>query len=388
MGTLNLALASTADYRREAERRLPRFLFDYLDGGAYQEHTLRENVTAFEQLRLKQQVMRDVSHIDTRTELLSHPAAFPAALAPIGLGGMMARRAEVQAKRAADAVGIPFTLSTVAICSIEEIAAVSDQPFWFQLYMLKDRGPVRELLQRARDAGVETLVFTVDLAVLGARYRDVRNGMSGSGGLWQHVRGQIISALLHPRWLWEVGLNGKPHTFGSLTEYVPNASKPNDFQAWITQQLDASVTWKDIEWLRSIWPGKLVIKGVLSPEDARSAVKAGADALVVSNHGGRQLDGVAPTIEMLPRVVEAIAGHAEIWVDSGIRSGQDIAKALALGANGTLIGRPWVYAVSARGEDGVRNLLNTFRSELSVAMALTGCTDVKALTREILDTTG
>jgi L-lactate dehydrogenase (cytochrome) len=387
MGTLNLAPASTADYRREAERRLPRFLFDYLDGGAYQERTLRENVTAFEQLRLKQQVMRDVSQIDTRTELLSHPAAFPAALAPIGLGGMMARRAEVQAKRAADDIGIPFTLSTVAICSIEEIAAVSDRPFWFQLYMLKDRGPVRELLQRARDAGVETLVFTVDLAVLGARYRDVRNGMSGANGLWQRLRGQIISALLHPRWLWDVGLNGKPQTFGSLTEYVPDASKPDDFQAWITQQLDASVTWKDIEWLRSIWPGKLVIKGILSPEDARSAVKAGADALVVSNHGGRQLDGVAPTIEMLPRVVEAIAGHAEIWVDSGIRSGQDIAKALALGASGTLIGRPWVYAVASRGEDGVRKLLNTFHSELRVAMALTGCTDVKALTREILDAT-
>ncbi|MEE4203705.1 MAG: L-lactate dehydrogenase [Halieaceae bacterium] len=386
MGTLNLAPASTADYRREAERRLPRFLFDYLDGGAYQERTLRENVTAFEQLRLKQQVMRDVSQIDTRTELLSHPATFPAALAPIGLGGMMARRAEVQAKRAADDIGIPFTLSTVAICSIEEIAAVSNQPFWFQLYMLKDRGPVKELLQRARDAGVETLVFTVDLAVLGARYRDVRNGMSGANGLWQRLRGQVISALLHPRWLWDVGLNGKPHTFGSLTAYVPNASRPDDFQSWITQQLDASVTWKDIEWLRSIWPGKLVIKGILSPEDARSAVRAGADALVVSNHGGRQLDGVAPTIEMLPRVVEAIAGHAEIWVDSGVRSGQDIAKALALGADGTLIGRPWVYAVAARGEDGVRKLLNTFRSELRVAMALTGCTDVKALTREILDT--
>lgn len=386
MGTLNLTPASTADYRREAERRLPRFLFDYLDGGAYQERTLRENVTAFEQLRLKQRVMRDVSQIDTRTELLSHPAAFPAALAPIGLGGMMARRAEVQAKRAADDIGIPFTLSTVAICSIEEIAAVSNQPFWFQLYMLKDRGPVKELLQRARDAGVETLVFTVDLAVLGARYRDVRNGMSGANGLWPRLRGQIISALLHPRWLWDVGLNGKPHTFGSLTAYVPNASRPDDFQSWITQQLDASVTWKDIEWLRSIWPGKLVIKGILSPEDARSAVRAGADALVVSNHGGRQLDGVAPTIEMLPRVVEAIAGHAEIWVDSGVRSGQDIAKALALGADGTLIGRPWVYAVAARGEDGVRKLLNTFRSELRVAMALTGCTDVKALTREILDT--
>lgn len=386
MGTLNLVPASTADYRREAEARLPRFLFDYVDGGSYQERTLHENVSAFEQLRLKQQVMRDVSAVDTRTQLLTQPAAFPAALAPIGLGGMMAQRGEVQAKRAADAAAIPFTLSTVAICSIEEIAAASQAPFWFQLYMLKDRGPVQELLQRARDAGVETLVFTVDLAVLGARYRDVRNGLSGGTGPWQRLRGQVISALLHPRWLWQVGIHGKPHTFGSLTEYVPDATKPDDFQSWIAQQLDASVTWRDIEWLRGIWPGKLVIKGVLSPEDARSAVQAGADAVVVSNHGGRQLDGVAPSLEMLPRVVEQIAHDADVWVDSGIRSGQDIAKALALGARGTLIGRPWVYAVAARGERGVQTLLHTFRDELRVAMALTGSTAVGDLTAAILDT--
>jgi L-lactate dehydrogenase (cytochrome) len=385
MPTLNLTPASTADYRRLAEKRLPRFLFDYIDGGAYQEVTLAENVADFHALRMKQRVMRDVSRLDTGVELLGERWSMPVALAPIGLGGMMARRAEVQAKRAADAAGVPFCLSTVAICSLEEVAAVSDRPFWFQLYMLRDRGAVQALLGRARAAGVTTLVFTVDLAVVGARYRDMRNGMSGGVGTWGRLRAGLLSYLAHPRWLRDVAIAGKPHVFGNLADYVPKATTPADFKAWIDAQLDPSVTWQDIEWLRGIWDGKLVIKGVLSAEDAGAAVRAGADAVIVSNHGGRQLDGVSSTIAMLPRVAEALDGRAELLMDGGIRSGQDVVKALALGARATLIGRPWIYAVAARGEAGLTALLKTFRGEMEVSLALTGTPRARDLTPDVLD---
>lgn len=385
MPTLNLAPASCADYRRLAEKRLPRFLFDYLDGGAYQERTLAANVADFEALQLKQRVMRDVSNVTTRTSLLDREWSMPVALAPVGLAGMMARRAEVQAKRAADAAGVPFCLSTVGICSLEEVARASDVPFWFQLYMLKDRGAVSELLQRARDVGVTTLVFTVDLAVVGARYRDVRNGMSGGAGAWGKLRAGLVSYLMHPGWLRDVGIGGKPHVFGNLSAYVPKATTPTDFKQWVDSQFDASATWADIEWLRSVWQGRLVIKGVLSPEDAVEAARAGADAVIVSNHGGRQLDGVSSSIAMLPRVAEALGGQADILVDGGVRSGQDVVKALALGAKAALIGRPWVYAVAAQGEAGLRRLLASMKGEMEVSMALTGVTDVASIGPGVLD---
>lgn len=385
MPSLNLAPASTEDYRLLAEKRLPRFLFDYLDGGAYQERTLAANVTDFEDLQLKQRVMRDVSALTTSTTLFGRDWSIPVALAPVGLAGMMARRGETQAKRAADAFGIPYTLSTVGICSLEEVAAISDVPFWFQLYMLKDRGAVEELLQRAKGVGVKTLVFTVDLAVVGARYRDVRNGMSGTLSPVGKLRAAIDTYLAHPRWVMDVGLRGQPHTFGNLTEYVPKATTPADFAAWIGSQLDASVTWKDIEWLRSIWDGDLIIKGVLSPEDAVAAMDAGANGVIVSNHGGRQLDGVSSSIAMLPRVVDALGGRADILVDGGIRSGQDVVKALALGAKGTLIGRPWVYAVAAQGQAGLENYLGTLKGEMRVSMALTGVTTTRDISGALLD---
>lgn len=384
MPTLRLAPASTEDYRRLAERRLPRFLFDYVDGGAYGERTLAANAADLERLELKQRVLRDVSAIKTDLSLFGRDWSMPVALAPVGMAGMMARRGETLAKAAADTAGIPFCLSTVGICSLEEVARVSDIPFWFQLYMLRDRGAVRELLQRARDAGVQTLVFTVDLAVVGARYRDVRNGMGGGVGPLGRLRGGLVSYMLHPRWALDVGLGGKPHTFGSLTEYVPKASTPADFKAWIDSQLDASVTWKDIEWLRGIWDGGLLIKGILSPEDAREAASAGADGVVVSNHGGRQLDGVSSSIAMLERVVDAVGGDLRILMDGGVRSGQDVLKARALGADAVLIGRPWVYAVAARGRAGVEALLRTFHSELEVSMALTGTTRLSEISRDIL----
>ncbi len=385
MTSLNLAPANTEDYRRLAEKRLPRVLFDYVEGGAYREVTVAENTSDFDALRMKQRVMVDVSAVDTSTDLLGESWRMPLALAPVGLAGMMARRGEVQAKRAADVASIPFCLSTVGICSLEEVAAVATRPFWFQLYMLRDRGTVRELLQRARNAGVTTLVFTVDLAVVGARYRDVRNGMSPGVSRWGRLRSGLLSYLGHPRWLLDVGIKGKPHVFGNLAEYVPKATTPADFREWVDSQFDASVTWKDIEWLRSTWDGKLIIKGVLSPEDAVAAARAGADAVIVSNHGGRQLDGVSSSIAMLPRVVEACGDDVEVLMDGGIRSGQDVVKALALGARAALAGRPWVYAVAARGETGLGALLKTFENEMNVSMALTGINKVAALSREVID---
>ena len=296
MPTLNLTPVTSEDYRRIAEKRLPRVLFDYVDGGALQERTLNDNVEDFRKIRMKQRVMHDVSSLDTGVNVLGQNWTMPVALAPIGLAGLMARRGELQAKRAADAFGIPMCLSTVSVCSMEEVAEVSDKPFWFQLYMLRDRGAVKDMLQRARNVGVTTLVFTVDLAVLGARYKDVRNGLSGSVGLWGRLRSGPISYMTHPRWAIDVGLRGKPHTFGNLAEYITNANSLKHFTNWVATQNDPSVTWKDIEWLRSVWDGKLVIKGVLNGEDALEAARSGADAVIVSNHGGRQLDGVSSSI--------------------------------------------------------------------------------------------
>ena len=385
MPTLRLAPATAEDYRLLAEKRLPRLLFDYVDGGANRESTMANNVADFDALRIRQRVMRDVSDVDTSIELLGESWSMPVALAPVGLAGMMARRGEVQAKRACDALGVPFCLSTVGICTLEEVAEVSRIPFWFQLYMLRDRGAVRELLQRAKSAGVCTLVFTVDLAVVGARYRDVRNGMSGGIGPWGKLRSGLLSYLGHPRWLLDVAIRGKPHVFGNLADYVPRATTPADFKEWVDSQFDPSVTWKDIEWLRSTWEGRLVIKGVLSPEDVREAGRAGADAVIVSNHGGRQLDSVSSTIAVLPRIVDACGDELDILMDGGVRSGLDVAKALALGAKATMIGRPWVYAVAARGEAGLEELLGNMKSEMEVAMALSGTTRVADLDPGIID---
>lgn len=385
MKTLDLVPATAIDYRRRAEKRLPRPLFDYVDGGAYDEVTMRANVDDFQRLRLRQVVMRDVSDVQTDTMLFGHKLTMPIALAPIGMGGMLARRAELQAKRAADAAGIPFILSTVSICSMEEVTAVSSIPPWFQLYMLRDRGVVKEMLERAASLGIRTLVFTVDLAVLGARYRDVRNGLNGGTGSWGRLRSGVLAHLVRPFWTWDVGLQGKPHTFGNLAGYVPKASNPADFREWVGRQLDASVTWSDIEWLRNIWDGTLIIKGVLTPEDAQAAAEAGADAVVVSNHGGRQLDGVSSGIVALPPIVDAMQERLKVLVDGGIRSGLDVVKAIAQGADGVLIGRPWAWAMGAGGEASVTALLRGMQAEMRVAMALTGRDRIAGLSREILE---
>ncbi len=384
MPTLSVAPASAGDYQRLAEKRLPRALFDYIDGGAGREVTLESNMRDFDDLPLNQQVMRDVSSLNTEIDLFGKRLTMPLALCPIGMGGMMRRRGEVEAARAAENLGIPFTLSTVSICSMEEVASKCTEPFWFQLYMLKDRGHVRELLQRAKAVGCRTLVFTVDLAVVGARYRDTRNGMGQNVNLYGRIRSGFVEYLTHPAWALDVGLMGGPHVFGNLAHYLPSASTPADFKAWLDEQIDPSVTWADIEWLRSEWDGNLVIKGILSSKDACSAVNAGADAIVVSNHGGRQLDGVRSTIRTLPEITDEVGDRSIILLDGGVRSGQDIIKSLALGAKAAMIGRPWIWAIASKGQAGLESLLNTLLSELKTTMALTAATSVDRISSDIL----
>ena len=384
--SLNLLPASYGDFRREAERRLPRFLFDYYDGGAGAEVTLRRNTADWESVQLTQKVLCDASKMDCSVELFGETLAMPLILAPLGMGGMSSRRGEVQAKRAADSAGIPCCLSTVGVCPMEEVAAVSDKPFWFQLYMLKDRGVVQDILSRAWDHGVRTLAFTIDLAVLGTRYRDIRNGMAGGLSPWGKLRAGPIDYALHPRWVLDVGLRGRPHGLGNVAKYVPGSGSGNvaNFMLWMAGQFDPSVTWKDIEWLRTIWKGNLVLKGILDVEDARQAVAIGADGMIVSNHGGRQLDGVASTAAMLPRIADAVGDQTTLLVDGGIRTGQDLVRALALGARAALIGRPWAFALGAGGEPALTRYLGLVKQDMKTALGLSGAINARDVGRRVL----
>ncbi|MHB1517468.1 MAG: L-lactate dehydrogenase [Acidimicrobiales bacterium] len=378
-----MASASLRDYRELARRRLPRQLFDYIDGGAYEEATMDANEADLRGILLRQRVLRDVSERKLETTVLGEKLSFPVVLAPVGLAGMFARRAEVQAARAAAALGVSFCESTVSICGIEEVAAASERPIWYQLYLMRDRSYAEDLMHRAGAAGCNVLVLTVDLAVVGARYRDVRNGLTGSlAATKKLVRGLDFG--FHPAWLRDVAVGGKPHTFGNLEKAVPGASTPAAFREWVDGQFDPSVTWDDVAWVREKWAGKLVLKGILDPQDAHDAVVRGADAVIVSNHGGRQLDSVPSSIAALPAIVDSIGGRAEVLVDGGIRSGLDVVKALAIGARACLVGRPWAYAVAAGGEEGVANVLRILRSEMEVALGLTGVADVHDLGRSSL----
>jgi L-lactate dehydrogenase (cytochrome) len=366
-----LAPASVSDYRELARRRLPRLMFDYVDGGAFDEATLRANRDDLAKLTLKQKVLRDVSALDTSTTLFGQRLELPLVLAPVGFAGMMARRAEVQAARAAEKAGVPYTLSTVGICPIEEVAQATSKPFWFQLYMMRDRGVVREILARAQAANCGALVFTVDLPVLGTRYRDIRNGMAGGLSIPQIAR-MGLSFAMHPWWIYDVGLRGRPLSFGNLTGVVKGPVALGPMLAWTQSQIDPSVTWKDLEWVRGLWKGPLILKGVLDPDDAKEAVATGADGIVVSNHGGRQLDAARSSISILPKIVEVVGTKTTVLMDGGIRSGQDMTRALALGAKACMIGRAWVYGVAAKGEAGVTAVLETMKRELRTSMALIG----------------
>jgi L-lactate dehydrogenase (cytochrome) len=380
---MGLAPATILDYRELARRRLPRQLFDYIDGGAYEEATMRANVSDLERVLLRQVVMRDVSVREQAVSVLGESLAMPVILGPVGLGGMFARRAETQAARAAEAAGIPFVESTVSICAIEEVAEAISRPPWFQLYVMRDRGYTTELIGRAQAVGAPVLVLTVDLAVVGARHRDTRNAVVGRvPPLAQALR--ALDLVSHPGWIRDVPIAGKPLTFGNLERAVPGARSPAAFREWVDAQFDPSVTWDDIAWVRSNWPGKLVVKGVLDPDDARRAVDVGVDGVVVSNHGGRQLDSVPSTARALPAVADAIGGSAEVLADGGVRTGLDVVKLLALGARAVLVGRGWAWAVAARGQSGVGHMLEVVRADIDVALGLTGNRSVAELDRQAL----
>ncbi|MGR4895444.1 FMN-dependent L-lactate dehydrogenase LldD [Stenotrophomonas sp. LARHCG68] len=375
-----MIISASTDYRAAAQRRLPPFLFHYIDGGAYAEHTLKRNVSDLSDIALRQRILRDMSELSLETELFGEALAMPVALAPVGLTGMYARRGEVQAARAADSRGIPFTLSTVSVCPIEEVAPAIKRPMWFQLYVLRDRGFMRNALERAQAAGVTTLVFTVDMPVPGARYRDAHSGMSGPNA---GVR-RIGQAMTHPRWAWDVGLFGRPHDLGNISAYRGHPTGLADYIGWLGNNFDPSISWKDLEWIREFWKGPMVIKGILDPDDARDAVRFGADGIVVSNHGGRQLDGVLSTARALPAIADAVQSDLKILADSGIRNGLDVVRMLALGADSVLLGRAFVYALAAQGEAGVANLLDLIAKEMRVAMTLTGARRIADISRDSL----
>ena len=375
---LNVQPATVRDYRELARRRLPRQLFDYIDGGAYEEVTARANETDLAKVLLRQRVMRDVSVREQATEVLGQKLSMPVILGPVGLAGMFATRAEVQAARAAEAAGVPFTESTVSICSIEEVAEATSVPPWFQLYVMRDRGYAEKLMARAEAVGAPVLALTIDLAVVGARHRDTRNGMCDSPTRVAQLR-RGLDLVSHPGWVRRVPIAGKPLTFGNLAEVVPGARTPEDFKEWVDAQFDPSVTWDDIAWVRENWKGKLVVKGVLDPEDARKAVDAGVDGVAVSNHGGRQLDAVPSTAAALPGVAEAVGDETTVLADGGIRNGLDMVKMLALGAEAVIIGRAWAWAVAAEGQTGVEKMLRVLKSDADVALALTGQNSVAGL---------
>jgi L-lactate dehydrogenase (cytochrome) len=375
-----MIISASTDYRAAAQRRLPPFLFHYIDGGAYAEHTLRRNVEDWSDVALRQRVLQDMSSLSLETRLFDETLRLPIVLAPVGLTGMYARRGEVQAARAAASRGVPFTLSTVSVCPIEEVAPAIDRPMWFQLYVLRDRGFMKNALERAKAAGVKTLVFTVDMPTPGARYRDAHSGMSGPNAEMR----RMIQATTHPAWAWDVGVRGRPHDLGNVSRYLGKATGLADYIGWLGANFDPSISWKDLQWIRDAWDGPMIIKGVLDPQDARDAVALGADGIVVSNHGGRQLDGVLSSARALPAIADAVQGDLKILVDSGIRNGLDVVRALALGADAVMLGRAFIYALAARGQAGVGDLLDLFEKEMRVAMTLTGAKSVSALDRTLI----
>jgi len=378
-------IANIADFREAARRRLPHFLFEYLDGGSYAEETLRRNVADLAGIALRQRVLADVADIDLSAELFGQKLTMPVALAPIGLAGMNARRGETQAVRAAEKAGVPFTLSTVSVCPLSEVRAAASNPFWFQLYMIRDRGHMRDLLAQAREAQCSALIFTVDMPVPGSRYRDVRSGLAGALGLLGDLR-RTTQAAMRPGWAWDVGLWGRPHHLGNIAPVLKGRSGLGDFFAWMRENFDSGINWRDLDFIRSEWSGPFILKGILDPEDALQAADVGADGIVVSNHGGRQLDGVLSTTLALPPIADAVGDRLTVLADGGVRSGLDVVRLLALGAKGVLLGRAWAFALAAGGEAGVTKMLGLIEAEMRVAMALTGVTRIDQISRDNLAT--
>jgi len=368
------------DLRELHKRRVPKAFFDYADRGSYAEETLRANRNDLQDIKFRQRVLVDVSKRDLSTTILGEPSALPLILAPVGLLGMQHGDGEIHACRAAQAAGIPFTQSTMSICSIEDIAAAVDKPFWFQLYVMKDRGFIKSLIERAIAAKCSALVLTVDLQVIGQRHQDIKNGMTVPP---EWSLSKLLDFASKPAWVAGI-LRGKRRTFGNLVGHLKGTEDITALSTWINSQFDTTLNWKDIDWIRSIWPGKLILKGILDVEDAEEAAKSGAQALVVSNHGGRQLDGAPSSIEVLPEIVDAVGSKMEIMFDGGIRSGQDVMRALALGAKSCMIGRAFVYGLGAGGQPGVAKALDLLAKELTTTMGLCGVNTIAEIDDHVL----
>lgn len=368
------------DFRRLALRRVPRMFYDYADSGSWTEGTYRSNEEDFHKLKFRQRVAVDIEKRNLRSTMVGEPVAMPVALAPTGLTGMQHADGEILAARAAEKFGVPFTLSTMSICSIEDIAAHTNKPFWFQLYVMRDRDFMERLIDRAKAANCSALVLTLDLQVLGQRHKDIRNGLTAPP---KPTLANLINLATKPRWCLNM-LGTERRSFGNIVGHAKNVTDVSSLSSWTAEQFDPSLSWKDLEWIKKRWNGKLILKGVMEPEDARLAVESGADALIVSNHGGRQLDGAPSSISALPRVVHAVGNDIEVWMDGGIRSGQDVLRAMALGAKGTMIGRAFLYALGAMGEQGVHRCLEIIAKELDVSMAFCGHTDIQQVDRSIL----
>ncbi|SFI30184.1 L-lactate dehydrogenase (cytochrome) [Bosea sp. OK403] len=368
------------DLRILAKRRVPRMFYDYADSGAWTEGTYRANETDFAGIKLRQRVAVDMTNRTLTSTMVGQPVAMPVALAPTGLTGMQHADGEILAARAASKAGVPFTLSTMSICSLEDIANHVGKPFWFQLYVMKDRDFIARLIQRAKGAGVTALVLTLDLQILGQRHKDIRNGLSAPP---KPTIANLINLVTKPRWC--LGMLDTPRrSFGNIVGHAKGVGDLSSLSSWTAEQFDPALSWDDVKWIKDLWGGKLILKGILDPEDAEMAAKSGADALIVSNHGGRQLDGALSSIAALPAIVEQVGGRMEILFDGGIRSGQDVIKALALGAHGTFIGRAFLYGLGAMGEEGVTRCLDIIRKELDITMALCGLRDVRDVDGRIL----
>ena len=363
-----MIISSPLDYRKAAQKWLPPFLFHYIDGGSGTESTLHANRNDLCGIHLRQRVLRGSDNISLQRELFGQSWKLPIILAPVGLTGMYARRGEVQAARAAKHAGIPFTLSTVSVCSIDEVARESQAPLWFQLYVLKDRAFMRHALDAARAANINTLVFTVDMPVPGSRYRDARSGMSGRFSQFK----RWLQACTHPRWAWNVGLHGGPHDLGNISNYLGKPVGLLNYIDWLAANFDPGVSWQDLEWIRNEWTGTLIIKGILDVGDARTALNFGADGIVVSNHGGRQMDGALSSVRALPMIAEVIGDQMTVLVDGGVRTGLDVVRMLSLGADAVMLGRAYIYALAAAGEHGVINLLMLMEKEMRTTMTLCG----------------